>query len=554
MRFSEYVAMARAHWAGLTAFTAIGILLAALAGLLATPEYQARAELVVVTDTGNSANDLAQGSDYSQKQVRTFSALASRPIVLDPVIKDLGLETTAAELARHVGVSTILNTNVISISVTDADPQLAASIANGVSSSLTETIATLVPSLPSGDKSVRMQSIRDATVPVVPSSPNIKMWIVLGALAGLAIGACLIALREALDSKLRTSDDAERITQAPLLGTITLDRRSRTAIVPTSSSSGSPRAEEYRQIRTNIAFLEVGGDRRLFAITSSVPGEGKSTTAANLAASLAAAGHSVCLVEADLRRPSLGKSLGLEGAVGLTTVLIGRATVSDVLQQYGPDGLQVLLSGRRPPNPSELLSSPRMRALLDELSSTFEYVVIDCPPVLPVTDAAIIGNLCGGAILVAGVGIVERRDLAAARAALAAADSPLLGVVANRVRDSAGSRYGYSYEADPEPEAVSPVADVEEPSAVGAPAPPADESGTEPAETPVEAPGDALEPQPAVDGEGDVAAPTTATQRDAPPRPRRAPQEDRVDDESDDADADVEDFARPQLRAVPGKS
>lgn len=446
MRFSEYVAMARAHWVGLTAFGAVGVLLAGLLCLTATPMYTAKAELVVVADTGN-ANDLAQGSDYTAKQVRTFSALATRPLVLTPAAKKLGIDVDSDALAHSLSVSNILNTNVISISATRPSPRGAADLANAVAASLTTAVSGIVPELPSGEKSVRLETIRPAAVPGVPSSPKVRLWLFLGAFGGLLLGALAIALRSALDTKVRDVESAD-VAGAPVLGTISLERGARRTVVATSSERGSRRVEEYRQIRTSISFLTVGGDRHQFAITSSRPGEGKSTTAANLASLLAVAGHRVCLLEADLRRPSLGRLLGLEGSVGLTTVLVGRATVPEVVQPFGPDGLHVLLAGRRPPNPSELLASPQMADVLAQLRSSYDYTIIDCPPLLPVTDAAVVGHQVGGVILVVAVGVVRRDEVRRARSTLGAAETPLIGVIGNLTRGATPKAYWDTYAVD----------------------------------------------------------------------------------------------------------
>jgi len=440
----DYVAMVRAHWFALAVFTLLGVVVASVAGYAATPEYTAKAELVVVADTGSTA-DLTQGSDYTQKQIRTFSELATRPIVLQPAIENLGLAATANEVARQLSVTNVLGTNLISIRTTDPDPQVAADLANEVADQLTVAVSGIVPVLENGEKSVRLKSIRTALPPESPSSPNLPVWAVLGAIGGLVAGALAVALREVLDTKVRDAQTAKAAARAPLLGSITLASGPNTFL----GDEDQKQSEEYRQIRTNVSFLAAGDERRLFAITSSVPGEGKSKTAANLALTLASAGHRVCLLEADLRRPSLGPALGLESAVGLTTVLIGRASVADVVQEFGEDGLHVLLAGQQPPNPSELLASQRMDSVIDELGAAYEIVIIDCPPLLPVTDAVLIAHRCGGALLVVGVGVAQRGDVSGAVATLATAGIPILGVIANRVKPSRHDKYDYTSEVVP---------------------------------------------------------------------------------------------------------
>lgn len=181
-------------------------------------------------------------------------------------------------------------------------------------------------------------------------------------------------------------------------------------------------------------------------MTSSVPGEGKSTVAANLALTLAEAGSRVALVDADLRRPSVADYLGLEGAAGLTTVLIGQATLDDVVQPWG--ALAVLTSGQIPPNPSEMVGSRAMTWVLDELAERYDVVVIDTPPLLPVTDAAILARLTDGALVVAGANGLHRHQLTEALGSLERVGARVLGLVVNRVPDMLPEAYSY-YGTDP---------------------------------------------------------------------------------------------------------
>jgi capsular exopolysaccharide synthesis family protein len=211
----------------------------------------------------------------------------------------------------------------------------------------------------------------------------------------------------------------------------------------------SPRAEAFRQLRTNLQFVDIANHPKSIVVTSSVPGEGKSTSTANLAITLAAAGSTVALVEGDLRRPRVADYMGVEGAVGITNVLIGQATLDDVLQPWGNGRLQVLACGPVPPNPSELLGSQPMDDLLRSLEKQFDYVIIDSPPLLPVTDAAVVSRLAGGAVIVAGSGKVNREQLRRSLEILDAVDVRLLGILINRLPTKGPDSYSYySYRYD----------------------------------------------------------------------------------------------------------
>jgi capsular exopolysaccharide synthesis family protein len=192
--------------------------------------------------------------------------------------------------------------------------------------------------------------------------------------------------------------------------------------------------------------VDAANHPRSVVVTSSTQGEGKSTTVANLALAMAEVGSRVCLVDADLRRPRLLNYMGLEGSIGLTDVLIYRADLSEVLQPFGQTTLTVMGAGQIPPNPSELLGSKTMIETLRELEARFDHVLIDTPPLLPVTDAAILSTLVGGAIVVVGAGIATREQLRKAMESIDAARGRTLGIVINRLPRTEASLYGeYRY-------------------------------------------------------------------------------------------------------------
>src|SRR5690606_36194033 len=199
-------------------------------------------------------------------------------------------------------------------------------------------------------------------------------------------------LRHVLDTRVRSERDVELITDTAVIGGIVFDPKAATRPLIVQDDPRSPRAESFRTLRTNLQFLEVGQEGRTFVVTSSVQGEGKSTTTANLAIALADSGARVLLVDTDLRRPKIASYMGLEGSVGLTDLIIGRATPADVIQPWGRGRLSVLPAGTIPPNPSELLGSAAMGRLIESLRKDFDVILFDAPPLLPVTDAAILSR------------------------------------------------------------------------------------------------------------------------------------------------------------------
>jgi receptor protein-tyrosine kinase len=219
--------------------------------------------------------------------------------------------------------------------------------------------------------------------------------------------------------------------------------------VVVAAAGESSTAEAFRAIRTNLRFLDVDNPPRVIVVGSAVPGEGKSTLAVNLSAALAQSGSRVALVEADLRRPRVARYLGLVEGSGLSNVLSGTATVDDVLQTWRDPRLQVLAAGPMPPNPSEMLGSTQMRILLASLRETYDYVVVDSPPLLPVTDGAVLSALSDGCLITARHGTTRRAQLTEAMTVLDRVDAKLLGVVLNGVPSAAlAYGYGYGYAAD----------------------------------------------------------------------------------------------------------
>jgi len=447
MELADYLNLLRKRWLPIVALTLLGAFGALAFSLLVTPIYTAQSQVFVATRGGDNAGtgDLLQGANFTVRQVRSYTQLVASPRVLQPVINELGLEDTPIELAKRVRAESPLDTVLINVSADDPSPVRAAEIANTTATSLANVVRELEAPAAGGTSPVEISTVREAAIPERPSSPNTLLNLALGTLLGFAAGIALAVLREVLDTRIRDTSTVEQLTDAPVLGAIAYDAEASQSPLIVHGSPQSPRAESFRRLRTNLQFLEFAGKNRALVITSSLPTEGKSTTAVNLAITLAQAGQRVALVDADLRRPSVADYLGVEGSVGLTTVLIGRAQLDDVIQPWGNGNIDVIASGRIPPNPSELLGSPQMAELVAELNARYDVVLIDTSPLLPVTDGAILARLVGGAILVVGANTVHKAQVTQALESLEAVGAPVLGIVVNRVVLSGTSSYGYSY-------------------------------------------------------------------------------------------------------------
>ncbi|THE08428.1 polysaccharide biosynthesis tyrosine autokinase [Microbacterium oleivorans] len=448
MDLSDYIRVLRKNWLVIVVLTLVGLGAAAAYSLTRTPVYESSSSVAVSTQTGGTASDIQQGANFAQTRINTYVGLATTPIVLNPVIADLDLGVTAETLAEQISASSALNTTIITISVSDPDPVESADLANAVAASLSKIVPEIEPEITQGGSPIRLTRISDAQPALAPASPNVPLNLALGALIGLILGIGLAVLRTVLDNKVRTPRDAEQITSAPSLGAIAYDAKAKERPLIVHADPLSPRAESFRALRTNLQFLDMGG-RASFVVTSSVPSEGKSTTTINLAIALADAGKKVALLDTDLRKPKVAEYLGMEGGVGLTDVLIGRVRVGDVMLPWGGRSLFVLPAGKIPPNPSELLGSKQMATLLEVLERDFDVVLCDAPPLLPVTDAAILARGTSGAILVASAGKVTKHQLEGAVEALSTVGARVAGFVMSMVPtrgpDSYYNGYGYGY-------------------------------------------------------------------------------------------------------------
>lgn len=445
MELREYVLILRKNWVLVVVFAILGLGAGAGASLLATPEYQSRTQLYVsVRSDSGSTGDLVQGANYSRQIVNSYVDVVKTGVVLDPVVEQLQLDMTGAELSEYVSASSPLDSTLINITTASPSPEQSALIANAVGESFQEVVRTqLEPETDNGGSLVSLTTTQAALVPDEPVSPNAMINLALGLLVGLAAGYGIAILRTVLDRRVHSPEDIAQITDKPLLGGIIDDPDAEQNRLIVNSMPQSPRAESFRALRTNLQFLNVGSKGRVFVVTSPNPSEGKSTTSLNLAFTLSQTGSRVALVEGDLRLPTFSKYLGIEGGAGLTDVLIGRADLDDVLQRWGQNQFYVLAAGRIPPNPSELLGSAEMEKTLKTLREQFDYVIIDAPPVLAVTDAAVLGKMAAGLLMVVATGSTKKQELEGALKALETAGTNVLGVVATMVPSKGPDGYSY---------------------------------------------------------------------------------------------------------------
>ena len=444
MELSDYLRILRNHWLAVTAF----VLVAASAGFAwsaVQPKVYAATSSGFVTTGDASDPGLANLNDsLSKSRAASYVVIATDRATASLVIDDLGLDTTPEALVGQIDATQTHETVIIKITARAGSPEDAQDLADAWVSAF----ATRVRDIEGGGKAsegMRIEVLNSAELPSSPVSPQVERNVLLGAVLGGLLGLAYAVMRSMLDRRIRSAEAVETHTGVAVVGSI--PDVGGTAGLFTAGRGGPAAlaAEGVRRLRTNLSYMDVDNPPRAIVITSPKQGDGKSTVAANLAAAIALSGQEVTLVDADLRRPNVASALDLDDSVGLTDVLTGRLSRADATQRH-PDieTLSILTAGSQPPNPSEILGSKAMRTLIEELG-TEGMVIIDAPPLLPVTDAAIVAHTADGAFVVVSAGRTLDTELDTALSHLRAVNARPLGVVLNRVskRTVGAGNYGH---------------------------------------------------------------------------------------------------------------
>ncbi|QNO16548.1 polysaccharide biosynthesis tyrosine autokinase [Alkalicella caledoniensis] len=402
--------------------------------------YEASSSLVILAkaDSGNiQYNDVL----LNQRLVKTYSEIAKSRSVSTEVIRKLGLNMSHGEFAGKVQVNSVRDTEVIEIRVQDTDPQRAARIADELSSVFMSKIVNFL-------NIDNIQILDRASVPTSPVKPRPALNVAIAFLLGAMLGVGIVFLMEFLDNTLKNPEDIERHLKLPVLATVPEIEGSQSDInLITYREPKSPISEAYRMLRTNIQFANLDNDLKTIVITSTGPSEGKSTTISNLAITLIGMGHKTLIIDADLRKPKVHKVFNLDNDSGMTNVLMGES-LENAVKRIGGIKLDILTSGPIPPNPSELLGSKKMKDFIEECSRSYDFVLIDAPPIGIVTDSAILSSICDGTIFVVAAGEAQKDQTLKAKEMLEKVGKKTLGVVVNKVKITKrnyGTYYNYYY-------------------------------------------------------------------------------------------------------------
>lgn len=458
MELADYLRILRNHWIAVTAMVIVAAALAFGWSSLQPKVYAASSSGFVTSGSGGDPGLDSLNDSLSKSRAASYVVLAKDRETASIVIDDLGLDTAPEALVGSIDAAQTPETVIIQITARAGTPEEAQELADAWVGALAERVSDIESA--KGGQGMRIEVSESAQLPTSPVSPQVERNVLLGAVLGALLGAGYAVARTLLDRRLRSAEDVERASKLAVVGSVPDLGKNAGSLFVTASGMGTSAqaAEAIRRLRTNLSYMDVDNPPRAIVVTSPKQGDGKSTVAANLAAAIALSGQAVTLVDCDLRRPSVSRGLGLDDTVGLTDVLAGRVELVDAVQDH-PDisGLTVLTSGSRPPNPSEILGSQAMRGVIADLSRR-GMVVIDAPPLLPVTDAAIVAHSADGALVTVSAGRTLDTELTSAIEHLHAVHARPLGVILNRVSRrnvGAGNYAHYGYAPDDYVESTS---------------------------------------------------------------------------------------------------
>ncbi len=505
MELRSYLSILRRRLWVVAACVILGTAIAAAITFLATPQYSASTTVRVLTIGSGSITEARPDINYTERLVNTYSRIITSGTVRAQIKDELGLEQIPV-----ITVQTIPGTELIRIVAEAPDPEDARDIANSAAQVLVEqnmefysggagqtlqqilseqlataeteldqaradyaealsaspqdpaalsvasqalevrerTYTTLLTQYEAArlEEAVRVNSIsviEEASAPNRPAKPRHVVNLALGVAVGLISGVALAFLLENLDTTLYTTEQIENATQMMTIGQVPAAKED--LAIARLGSGHYPQLESFRRLRTNILATGVSGSQ-VVLLTSAKRGEGKSTVSGNLAVTVAQSGREVVVVDCDLRLPTVHKMFDLPNKRGLTNILAGEVSVDEAIQYSAFPRVQVITSGPLPPNPTELLGSQRMMDLIEQLKTTFDFIILDTPALLSVADAAVLAPSVDNVILVVAQAQTRRGDVQAVRQQLSNVRVKSLEVVVNRAEPNGSYAY-YESEA-----------------------------------------------------------------------------------------------------------
>lgn len=442
MDLSTYLLVVRRRWwvVVLTAGTVVG--LAAVVSWAQVPTFESRAQIFVSLRGQETATDLVAGSSFARQQVLSYTGMVDAPLVLDPVIDELGLETSAEDLAGSVRATSPSGTSLIDVVVSTGSAESAARIADAVATSAARVLEDLEQPGLAGDSTVHLTVVRPASMPEDPTSPDLGANLTIGLLVGTALGLLAALLLEAADRTIRGRRDLTGASAPPVLAEIPARRRGDVALPLTGRHGTDPRADAVRMLRTTaeLATRSRTSTATTLMVTAVLRDAATSATTLELAAAWADTGARVLVIDADLRTAAVGTAAGVPRAPGLAEVLLKRAEWRECVRDGSRGTLHLLPAGTEQTEPGAVIDSARIDVLLADAATAYDVVLLGVEAASTSSDAASLAAKVSGVLLVVGADRTTTTQLADALDVLHAARAEVVGLVLSGTSGSAASR------------------------------------------------------------------------------------------------------------------
>ncbi|CUO24895.1 MULTISPECIES: polysaccharide biosynthesis tyrosine autokinase [Clostridium] len=408
------------------------------------PTYESKISVIIGPNQSTSGDYSSSQSSYDvvmyQKMVKTYSELLTSKIVLQDVIENTGLDLNLESLESMIKIKTTTESEFINITVEGKVPEVTTLVAN----QLTLSLKNISSEIRGVDNVILVDS---ASIPEKPTKPNIIINISLSFILGLIFSISLVVLINYLDQRIKDKDELKELITFPILGEIpdfsSVNINNKGNYLFVNESPKSLPSEAINILRTNLQFCNVNYNLKKILITSSSPSEGKSTIISNLGISMALTNKKVIIIDCDMRKPKIHRIFSLSNIIGLSHILSNQAELEECLQSSGINNLSILTAGVIPPNPSELISSNGMKILLDRLTSNFDFILIDSPPLPLVADSQALSTFVDGTIIITKLGYTTKSALLNTKEILDGLKTNVIGVVLNNSPLDSSVNYYY---------------------------------------------------------------------------------------------------------------
>lgn len=406
------------------------------------PIYKSSTTYVLISDSNKEGITTSEVT-LNEKLIATYKEIIKSRNILEKVIQELNLDETPSSLAKKISVEQVGTSSMIKITVSNKDPEMAKKIAETIGNAFSKEIESLY-------KISNLGLVDKALVPLVAANEsNSKEMIMING-GALALSLMIIFMLFYFDNTVKDQEQVQEKTNLPVLGNVPLvtkkkEGKEKDLIV--HNDPKSPISEGLRTIRTNLQFSNVDKQMKKIMITSSMPGEGKSFTTANLATAFAQDGSKVIMIDCDMRKGRLHKIFEISNSKGLSNLLIDNVekNYKKYIKKTNIENLSIIPSGMIPPNPSELLNSEANKKLISILEEEYDYVIFDCVPINGLPDSLIMANLVNKAIIVCAAGVTPTELLQKTKTSLENVDAEIAGIVINKTKGSYNKYYGHYY-------------------------------------------------------------------------------------------------------------